>query len=154
MPGWRDQPALFRHCVVAIFNKGVTGGGADGVVRAMRMARDVLARQGHLYHGGTQQVLQGIRLTGKGFAQNAKHLREGMEGDRKDRAYERLFKMIEPRLYELDGPGGVQPPKPVNTPGNAQAGINMNAPQPRPRPGAKAPTNGYASAPKGPPPKK
>lgn len=130
MPGWRDQPALFRHVVVRIFNKGVTGGGAEGVVRAMRMARDVLARQGHLYHSPGTQVLDGIRLTGKGFVQNAKHLREGFEGDTKDQQYAKLFKMIEPRLYELDGPGGAKPPKPPNSPSDRDAGIDPDRPQP------------------------
>lgn len=126
--GWRDQPPLFRHVVVAIYNKGHAGGGADGVVRAMKMARDVLAKQGLLYHRGSNQVLEGIVLTGKGVVRNAKHIREGLAGDRKDQQYQKLFKLIEPRLYELDGPGGKKPPKPVNKPGEKEAGINVDAP--------------------------
>lgn len=109
MAGWRDLPALFRHSVVAIYKK--VGGGPEGVVKAMLIARDTLAKSGYLNHRGGQEVLQGIVLTGKGFERNAKHLREGMAGSSKDLEFERLFKMIEPRLYELDGPGGRKAPK-------------------------------------------
>jgi hypothetical protein len=110
MPGWRDFPALFRHMVVAVYNKS-TSGGPDGVVKAMLITRDKLADWGYLYHRGGQEVLAGIRLTGKGWGREQKHLREGFAGNAKDLQFERLFKMIEPRLYELDGPGGTKPPK-------------------------------------------
>jgi hypothetical protein len=134
MPGWRDIPPLFRHCVVAIFNKGVTGGGADGVVRAMKIARAQLGKQGYLYPAAGQEVLEGIRLTGKGWTRNQQHIREGFQGSNKDLQFERLFKMIEPKLYELDGPGGRQPPKPANAKDSQdqeRAGINPAAPQPQ-----------------------
>jgi hypothetical protein len=114
MPGWRDFPAIFRHMTVAVYNKS-TGGGPDGVIKAMMITRDKLADWGYLYHRGRQEVLEGIRLTGKGFARNGKHLREGFAGTNKDQQFAKLFQMIEPRLYELDGPGGVKPPKPVIT---------------------------------------
>lgn len=109
MPGWRDFPILFRHSVVAIYKK--VGGGPEGVIKAMLISRDTLAKQGYLNHRGNRQVLDGIVLTGKGFARNAVHLREGMAGSAKDLEFERLFKMIEPKLYELDGPGGKNAPK-------------------------------------------
>lgn len=112
MPGWRDLPAQFRHCVVAVYNKS-TGGGPDGVVRAMRICRDTLAKWGYLFPAGKNEVLEGIQLTGKGWVKNMEHLREGMEKDKKDLAFAKLFKMVEPRLYELDGPGGKKPPKDV-----------------------------------------
>ena len=108
MPGWRDLPALFRHSVVAIYGK--IGGGPEGIVRALKIARDTLAKSGYLYSRGTNEVLEGIILTGKGWVRNAEHLREGFAGGAKDLQFEKLFKMIEPRLYELDGPGGKKAP--------------------------------------------
>lgn len=134
MPGWRDCPPLFRHCVVAIFNKGVTGGGADGVVRAMKIARSQLAKQGYLAPPTGQQVLEGIVLTGKGWTRNQAHIREGFNGSDKDRQFERLFKLIEPKLYELDGPGGKKPPKPVGAKASQdleRSGIKPDVPQPK-----------------------
>lgn len=110
MSGWRDLPALFRHCVAAVYNK-TTGGGADGVVRAMLICRASLAKNGYLYPAPSNQVLENIQLTGKGWVRNQQHAHEGMGGGAKDHNFEALFKMIEPRLYELDGPGGRQPPK-------------------------------------------
>lgn len=96
--------------VVAVYNKS-TGGGPDGVVRAMRIARAKLGQWGYLYHLGGNQVLEQVQLTGKGWVRNQKHLSEGLSGMGKDLEFARLFKMIEPRLYELDGPGGVKPPR-------------------------------------------
>ena len=129
MPGWRDIPPLVRHCVVAVFNKGATGGGADGVVRACRLCRDVLAKQGHLYHRSGDAVLAGIQLTGKGWVRNQKHIAEGFAGSAKDLAFEKLFKMVEPKLYELDGPGGAKPPAPVkDNIDEEKSGINLDAP--------------------------
>ena len=96
--------------VVAIYHKS-TGGGPDGVVRAMRIARDKLGQWGYLYHLGGNEVLEGVQLTGKGWVRNQKHISEGFSGATKDLEFARLFKLIEPRLYELDGPGGVKAPR-------------------------------------------
>lgn len=112
MPGWRDIPALVRHSTVAIYNKS-TGGGPDGFIKALRIARDTLAKSGYVYHGAKLAVLQDIQLTGKGWIRNQKHLAEGKVGEAKDLQFARLWKMIEPKLWELDGPGGKQPPKPA-----------------------------------------
>lgn len=79
----------------------------------MKIARDTLAKSGYLYPAGRNEVLEGIVLTGKGWVRDQQHLREGFAGSSKDLEFARLFKMIEPRLYELDGPGGKQPPKEV-----------------------------------------
>lgn len=108
--GWRDVPALLRHCVVAVYSK-TTSGGPDGVVRAFKICRDQLAKQGYLYHRGQNEILESIQLTGKGFVRNNEHVREGFSGHGKDLLFQRLFKMIEPRLWEYDGVGGKQPPK-------------------------------------------
>jgi hypothetical protein len=87
----------------------------------MKIARDKLAKDGYLFPAPNNEVLEGIRLTGKGWVRNQEHLREGFDGASKDREFEKLFKMIEPRLYELDGPGGKKPPKQAQA-GNERAG--------------------------------
>lgn len=107
---WRDVPALLRHCVVAVYGKS-TGGGPDGVVRAFKICRDKLAQQGYLYPRGRNQILEDIRETGKGFVRSMQHVHEGVHGAQKDEQFAQLFAMIEPRLWEYDGPGGKQPPK-------------------------------------------
>lgn len=119
MAGWRDVPALVRHVTLAVYNKS-TAGGPDGFIRALRIARDVLAKHGYLYHGAKLAVLEDIRLTGKGWHRNQMHLREGFEGAYKDLEFARLFKMIEPRLRELSGPGGQRPPKSVGDTGERE----------------------------------
>lgn len=108
--GWKDIPALLRHCVVAVYTK-TTGGGPDGVVRAFKICRDQLAKQGYLYHRGQNEILESIQLTGKGFVRNQEHSREGFPGAVKDKHFQRLFKFIEPRLWEYDGAGGRSAPK-------------------------------------------
>lgn len=105
MPGWRDIPALVRHSTVAIYGKSFAGQ-RDGFIRALRVSRDTLAKQGYVYHGANVAVLQNIRLTGKGWLRNQKHLMEGFRGQAKDLEFARLWKTIEPRIWELDGPGG------------------------------------------------
>lgn len=106
---WRDVPAILRRCVVAVYGKS-TGGGPDGVVRAFKICRDKLAKDGYLYPRGSDQVLESIQLTGKGFNRNLHHVQGGPTGDAKDLSFSRLFEMLEPRLYELDGRGGKQAP--------------------------------------------
>jgi len=110
MAGWRDVPPLVRHSVVAIYNKS-TGGGPDGFIKAMRIARDTLAKSGYVYHGAKLAVLQDIQLTGKGWVRNLHHASEGKAGEAKDLQFAQLWKLIEPKLWELDGPGGKQPPR-------------------------------------------
>jgi len=114
MPGWQSVPALVRHSAVAIYYKSFAGT-PDGFIRSLRVARDTLAKHGYVYHGANLAVLQDIRLTGKGWVRNQRHLAEGFEGSQKDLEFARLWKTIEPRLWELDGPGGKQPPKNVQT---------------------------------------
>ena len=111
--GWRDYPALFRHMVVAVHAKS-TGGGPDGVKKAMLISRDQLGKWGYLYHRGGNEVLEGIHLTGKGWVRNQLHITEGRSGDAKDLQFAALFKQIEPQLYELDGPGGKKAPKDID----------------------------------------
>lgn len=113
MAGWRDVPPLVRHSALAIYNKS-TGGGAAGFIKALRISRDTLAKQGYLYHGEGLAVLQNIKLTGKGWLQNRKHAAEGRSGAAKDAAFANLWKLIEPRLWELDGPSGKKPDPPKN----------------------------------------
>jgi hypothetical protein len=108
--GWQSVPALLRHCTVAVYHKS-TGGGPDGVVRALKICRDQLAKQGYMYHRGQAQVLENIGLTGKGFVRSMQHTHEGNSGNAKDLMFKKLFELIEPRLWELDGPGGVAPPR-------------------------------------------
>lgn len=112
MPDWRDVPALVRHSTLAIYSKS-TGGGADGFIKALRISRDTLAKQGYVYHGEKKAVLQDIKLTGKGWLQNRKHEQEGRAGHEKDRAFAQLWKLIESKLADLDGPSGKKalPPK-------------------------------------------
>lgn len=110
--GWNAVPPLLRHCVVAVYAK-TTGGGHDGVVRAFKICRDQLAKQGYMNYRGSAQILENIQLTGKGWARSLDHSREGGGGEAKDRQFQQLFEMIKPRLWEYDGPGGVQPPNSV-----------------------------------------
>lgn len=114
MASWKDIPALVRHSTLAIYNKS-TGGGPDGFIKALRISRDTLAKQGYVYHGQKKAVLQDIKLTGKGWLQNRKHEQEGRSGHDKDRAFAQLWEMIKPQLAALDGPSGVkaEPPKDV-----------------------------------------
>jgi len=114
MPGWRDIPALVRHSTMAIYEKSFSGD-PDGFIRALRVSRDTLAKQGYVYHGAGLAVLQDIRLTVKGWLRNRKHIAEGFYGQQRDMAFARLWKTIEPKIWELDGPGGQQPPKGVQT---------------------------------------
>jgi hypothetical protein len=102
-------PPILRHCVVAVYAK-TTGGGADGVVRAFKICRDQLAKQGYLHYRGKAEILEDIQLTGKGWVRSLDHAHEGGDGGNKDRQFQKLFEMIEPKLWEYDGPGGVQPP--------------------------------------------
>jgi hypothetical protein len=108
--GWDSIPALLRHCTVAVYKKS-TGGGPDGVIKALKICRDQLAKQGYMYHRGRAQVLESIQLTGKGFVRSLQHQSEGNSGNSKDLMFKKLFELIEPRLWELDGPGGVAPPR-------------------------------------------
>jgi hypothetical protein len=112
MASWRDVPALVRHSTLAIYNKS-TGGGADGFIKALRISRDTLAKQGYVYHGEAKAILQDIKLTSKGWIRNRQHEQEGRSGNEKDRAFASLWKMIEARVPELDGPSGekTEPPK-------------------------------------------
>jgi len=114
MAGWRDVPALVRHSTLAIYNKS-TGGGADGFIKALRISRDTLAKQGYVYHGEGLAVLQDIKLTGKGWLRNRQHEAEGRSGDAKDRQFAQLWKMIESKLAELDGPSGKKADPPKNS---------------------------------------
>ena len=114
MAGWRSIPTLVRHSTLAIYNKS-TGGGADGFIRALRISRDTLAKQGYVYHGEKLAVLQDIKLTGKGWLQNRTHEAEGRSGEAKDRAFAQLWKLIEKRLPELDGPSGLKDDPPKNS---------------------------------------
>lgn len=114
MAGWQDIPALVRHSTLAIYRKS-TGGGAEGFIKALRISRDTLAKAGYLYHGEGLAVLQEIRLTSKGWLRNKKHLEEGKSGEAKDREFANLWKMIEPRIAELDGPSGKKADPPKNT---------------------------------------
>lgn len=107
---FRDVPALLRHCVVAVYRKS-TSGSPDGVVRAFKICRDKLAQQGYLTPRGGNEILESIMLTGKGYERTLKHMREGRDGDAKDLMFEKLFKSIEPKLWEYDGPGGKSPPR-------------------------------------------
>lgn len=117
--GWQAVPPLLRHCVVAVYAK-TTGGGPDGVVRAFKICRDQLAKQGYLYHRGQAQILENIQLTGKGWVRSLQHGHEGGDGEAKDRQFQRLFQMIEPRLWEYDGPGGISEPKSSGIDGASQ----------------------------------
>ena len=107
---WRDVPAILRRCVVAVYSKS-TGGSPDGVVRAFKICRDKLADQGYLYHRGQNNILESITLTGKGYLRNLHHDQASIAGQAKDLTFSRLFKMLEPKLYEYDGAGGKQPPR-------------------------------------------
>jgi len=99
-----------RHMVVAIYGKS-SGGGPQAVISSMLIARDQLGKWGYLYHRGGNEVLEGIRLTSKGWLRDRKHLTEGFAGQAKDLEFKRLFEMIKPQLHELDGPSGVKAPK-------------------------------------------
>lgn len=108
---WQDIPALVRHSTVAIYNKS-TGGGKDGFIKALRISRDTLAKAGYVYHGQKLAVLQEIKLTGKGWIRNRRHEAEGQSGNAKDAQFASLWKLIEPKLWELDGPSGEKPDNP------------------------------------------
>lgn len=106
---WNDVPAILRHCVVAVYYK-TTGGGPDGLVKAFKICRDKLAKDGYLFHRGSNEILESIQLTGKGFERNNRHIREGFDGAAKDLKFKNLFEMLKPRLWEYDGPGGRRKP--------------------------------------------
>jgi hypothetical protein len=112
MSDWRDIPALVRHSTVAIYGKS-TGGGPDGFIKALRISRDTLAKQGYVYYGEKLAVLQDIKLTSKGWLRNRRHEQEGRSGEAKDRMFAQLWKSIESRIPDLDGPSGKksEPPK-------------------------------------------
>lgn len=114
MASWKDIPALVRHSTLAIYNKS-TGGGAEGFLKALRISRDTLAKQGYLYHGEKTAILQDIKLTGKGWIRNKQHESEGRSGHEKDRAFASLWKLIEARVAVLDGPSGVKVDSPKNS---------------------------------------
>lgn len=114
MSSWRDVPALVRHSTLAIYGKS-TGGGADGFIKALRISRDTLAKQGYVYDGKGLAVLEGIKLTGKGWLRNRQHESEGRSGDAKDRQFAQLWKMIESKLADLDGPSGKKPEAPKDS---------------------------------------
>jgi hypothetical protein len=141
---WREVPALVRHSTLAIYNKS-TGGGADGFIKALRISRDTLAKHGYLYSGQGLAVLEGILLTSKGWIRNKKHEEEGRSGEQKDRQFASLWKMIEPRMAELDGPSRKKP-APPKTPQQAaemeresyRPGENIPASAPRKAAGKKA----------------
>jgi hypothetical protein len=114
MPSWQDIPALVRHSTLAIYGKS-TGGGADGFIKALRISRDTLAKQGYLYNGEGLAVLQDIQLTGKGWLRNRRHDAEGRSGDAKDRQFAQLWKLIESKLADLDGPSGKKSEAPKNS---------------------------------------
>lgn len=122
---WQDVPALVRHSALAIYNKS-TSGGAEGFIKALRISRDTLAKQGYLYYGQKMAVLENIKLTSKGWLRNRQHEAEGKSGEDKDRAFAQLWKLIEPRVWELDGPSGERPDPPRN---NAQAAQREQAPK-------------------------
>lgn len=103
-----------RHSTLAIYNKS-TGGGADGFIKALRISRDTLAKQGYVYAGQKMAVLEEIKLTAKGWLQNRKHVAEGRSGAEKDKAFAQLWKLIENRVWELDGPSGEKPSPPKNS---------------------------------------
>lgn len=95
---------------MAVYKKS-TNGLPDGFVRALTITRAKLADWGYIYHGGHPNApLDKIFLTGKGWKANLRHESESFMGDLKDLEFERMFKEIQPRLHELDGPGGAQPP--------------------------------------------
>jgi hypothetical protein len=96
---------------LAIYNKS-TDGGPDGFIKALRISRDTLAKQGYVYHGEGLAVLENIRLTGKGWLKNRQHESEGASGAAKDAAFAGLWKMIESQLWKLDGPSGKKPDPP------------------------------------------
>jgi len=127
---WQDVPALVRHSTLAIYNKS-TGGGADGFIKALRISRDTLAKQGYLYAGEKKAVLEDIKLTSKGWLQNRKHVAEGQSGAQKDRAFAQLWKLIANRVWELDGPSGEKADPPKNS---AEAAAREKAPS---KPGEK-----------------
>jgi len=114
MSSWRDVPALVRHSTLAIYGKS-TGGGADGFIKALRISRDTLAKQGYVYDGKGLAVLENIKLTGKGWLRNRQHEAEGRSGDAKDRQFAQLWKMIESKLAVLDGPSGKKADPPKNS---------------------------------------
>ncbi len=122
------MPALLRHCVVAVYAKS-TGGGPDGVVKAFKICRDTLAKSGYLAFRGSGQILDNIQLTGKGYERNLKHQHEGVHGGAVDVQFKKLFQMIEPRLYEYDGPGGLlEPPQmPSADPDGQDQDANVHA---------------------------
>jgi hypothetical protein len=115
MAGWRDIPMLVRHSTLAIYSKS-TGGGAEGFIKALRISRDTLAKQGYIYSSSGLPVLQDIRLTSKGWLRNKKHEVEGRAGGAKDIAFAQLWKMIEHRIPVLDGPSGEKVESPANLP--------------------------------------
>ena len=60
-------------------------------------------------------MLQDIKLTGKGWLRNQKHEAEGRSGDDKDAQFASLWKLIESRVWELDGPSGKKPEPPKSS---------------------------------------
>jgi len=99
---WWTIPALVRHSTIAIYGKS-TNGGPTGFLKALRISRDTLAKQGYVYHGQRMSILQGIQLTEKGWLRNRKHHAEGKGGEAKDRQFASLWAMIKARIPELDG---------------------------------------------------
>jgi hypothetical protein len=99
---WWTIPALVRHSTLAIMSKS-TSGGPRGFLKALRISRDTLAKQGYIYHGKGLSVLQGIHLTEKGWLRNRKHHAEGKSGEAKDRQFAMLWQSIKSKIPEVDG---------------------------------------------------
>jgi len=130
MANWRDIPVLVRHSTIAIYNKS-TGGGPQGFMQALRISRDTLANAGYLYQGKGLALLEGIKLTGKGWLRNRQHEAEGRSGDAKDRQFESLWKSIAEKIPELDGPSGkkADPPKNVKEAASAESNVGVKSPK-------------------------
>ena len=117
---------------MAVYAKS-TAGGPDGVVKAFLICRDTLAKSGYLTPRGGSAILDDIALTGKGWERNQHHMRQGAEDARKDAQFEKLYKLLEPRLWEYDGPGGKDPPKDPPSPDGQQDKADISdsrSPQP------------------------
>jgi hypothetical protein len=86
-----DIPAFLKHMTLAIYKNGSVGSGSQAFIRAFRIARGVMVRDGYLVDR-IDGPTDGMRLTGKGIQRNGQHLREG---PKKTREFDRLYENVQ-----------------------------------------------------------
>ena len=93
-----DIPAMLKHMTLAIYEgSSIAGAGLPKFMHAFKIARGVMTRDGYLAPGSEEGDTAKIKLTPKGVARNAQHLREGPS---KTKKFTELFLKVQPAVEE------------------------------------------------------